>query len=223
MPEAATPTELDQAHQRALAMLVDIGTSLAIECKTPTQSAPLHTRTLAFARVAEAIRRTILLSQHIAHRATQAAQTAAAEAAAAKSKRDTARKQVIRAVEDTIERDAHPADAQALRRELLERIDAPEFADDLAQRTPAQLIAELCRDMALANLPGNNPAPRRTPEAIARLCAQAAAAPGAGLAQWAPLPSTPSQPKPRDPAPPPDDMSLHEYLLTKHLRPNLRQ
>ena len=197
-------------------MLIDVGTTLVLECKIPTPEANLATRALAYARAAEAVRRTILLAQHIAQSTTRATQSANA---AAQSKRATARKQILRAVEDTIQRAARPANAQALRLELLERIDSPDFADDLANRPPEQLIAELCRDMALADLPGRRPALRRTPDDIAILCAQAAAPPGAGLIQWV---AVHPQPAPSDPAPPPtrNDIPLHEYILT---RPHLRQ
>ena len=201
MPDATTSLhpELDEAAlQRALAVLIDVGTALVLECKIPTPEANLATRALAYARAAEAVRRTILLAQHIAQSTTRATQSAETATAAAQSKRATARKQILRAVEDTIQRAARPANAQALRLELLERIDSPDFADDLANRPPEQLIAELCRDMALADLPGRRPALRRTPDDIAILCAQAAAPPGAGLLQWV---AVHPQPAPSDPAP----------------------
>ena len=177
--------ELDAAAcQRALAILVDVGAALALECKAPTPEAPLTARALAYDRVALAVRRAILLSQHIATDGPARQARTAAEAAARDARRDAARRAIIRAVEDTIQREAPRADAPALRLELLDRIDTPEFAEDLATRPREQLIAELCRDMALADMPGRPPALRRTPDDIAILCAQAAAPTGSGLPRW---------------------------------------
>ena len=69
MSDATTTPELplidDAAYQRALAILLDVGTALAQELKTATDT-PLATRALAFKQIDEPIRRTIILSRHIA-------------------------------------------------------------------------------------------------------------------------------------------------------------
>jgi len=175
MADALTETEHDDAaHQHALSVLLDIGTTLALVLKT--DESPILARADAFERIARAVRRTIVLSRHIAD--------AIPARAAAETKRVLARKQVIRVVADTIERNARRADLEALRCELLERVDAPEFADDLAHRDPEHVIAELCRDLGVASLSNGRPPLRRTPDDIAILCAQAAATPGSGLPQW---------------------------------------
>ena len=176
MPDADLPILDDAACQRALAILVDVGTALAQELKIPSKDITLAARTAAFARVSEAVRRNITLSRHIT--------ASPVEAVSAVTKRTLARKQVIRAVDESIETNADPAEAPVLRIELLERLDAPEFDADLTHRPRGELILELCRDLGLANVPGLRHFPRRTPDDIAILCAQAAAPAGSGLPQW---------------------------------------
>ncbi len=157
----------DDACQRALAILVDVGTSIALELKAATPDVGLAARAAAFDRVALAVRRTVLLSRHMAESAP------AREAEPAK--RALTAQKIIRAVQDEIEKTAGPAETVALRLELLERVEAPEFRVDLALRAPGELIRDLCRDLGLADVPGLRTFPRRTPDEIARLCAQAAA------------------------------------------------
>lgn len=183
MPDAppANPPELpeeldDAAYQRALALILDVGSSLVSELKTPSKEVTVIDRANAFERVALANRRTIILSRDIAQFPT--------EPASRETKRTHARQQVIRTVEESIGNKAEPADAPALRLELLERVDAPEFDTDLAHRSPGELIQEICRDLGLADIPAVLRYPRRTPEDIAILRAQAAAPAGSGLPQW---------------------------------------
>ncbi len=160
------PDELDDAAcKRALAVLVDVGSALALECKTPGPDAGLAERAKAFERVALAVRRTVLLFQHLK-----------ATLVAPERRELQARKEIIREVEDAIEIKADPADADALRVELVERLESLDFADDLAHRSPADLIRELCSDLGLVtNFSGRPLHRRRTPDDIAILCAQAAA------------------------------------------------
>lgn len=192
MPDAEPPfPELDDAaYQRALSVLLDVGTALAQELKSPAADVTVVQRATAFPNVATAIRRTIILSRHIAG-------APRSEAADPATRRTDARKHIIRKVEDTIGERADPADAGALRVELLERLDSPEFDAELATHEPEYLIQELCRDLGLANRPFLASYTRRTPDDIAILCAQAAATPGAGLATWLTLPP----PTPPPPAP----------------------
>ena len=182
MPDALPPEPPDlndAAYQRVLAILLDVGTSIVLELKSPSKDTTLAARAVAFKQLDEAIRRTILLSRHIAEHPLHSIDELRA------AKRTAARRQVIRTVEDNIHRHARPADAPSLRIELLDRLDSIEFIDDLDNRSPADLITELCRDLGLVTaLPGIRPALRRTPDDIAILCAQAAATPGSGLPQW---------------------------------------
>ena len=178
MPDACTelPDLDDTAYQSALAIVLDVGTSLVQELKAPSPDQTPVQRAHAFPNLATAIRRTIILSRDIAK--TPQSKTAP------ERHRATARKDIIRSVEDTIDQKADPADTGALRIELLERVDQPEFDADLAHRSRADLIQELCRDLGLANRPFIASFARRTPDDIAILCAQAAAPAGAGLPTW---------------------------------------
>jgi len=191
-PELPLPELDDAAYQRALAVPLDVGTALAQELKSPAPDQSVVQRAAVFPNVATAVRRTIILSRHIASDPRAAAADPAAQ-------RTNARKHIIREVEDSIVQNADPADVGTLRLELLERLDSPEFDRDLAQRTPKDLIGELCRDLGLANRPYALPYARRTPDDIAILGARAAAAPGTGLETWLTLtefspPSPPSHP-----------------------------
>ncbi|MDP9095772.1 MAG: hypothetical protein M3N26_04310 [Pseudomonadota bacterium] len=194
----ALPDLDDAACQRALAILLEIGTSLAQELKSPSAETTLVQRAAAFPNVALAVRRTIILSRHITNDPRTAIPLP--------TQRADARRRIIREVEDTIGDKADPADADALRVELLERIDQPEFDTDLAHRSPTDLIRELCRDLGLFNRPYLPSYLRRTPDDIAILCAQAAAETGATLARWSPQEPSPLPPASPPPAPPsPDD------------------
>jgi len=145
---------------------------------TPTQpqgtpAAPtLATLAAAFDQVARAVRRCILLAQHLAN-PKQPASTPTQH-------RTAARKQIIRAVEDLIQRPSDdtghdPDAANALRAELHDRLDAPDLDDDIATRPVAEVIKEITRDLGLDAMPGTRPFQRRTPADIARLNARAAA------------------------------------------------
>ena len=154
---------------------------------TDTQIAPaseaLISLTLAFDRIARAVRRSILLARSLAHPVQPApAQDPARHRAAT-------RRQIIREVEDTIQRtgkgtragrdDEHDG-AGTLQAELHDRLDAPDLDDDIGTRPAADIISEICRDLGLAAPPGGaHPWKRRTPGDIAQLCADAAAPSGA--------------------------------------------
>jgi hypothetical protein len=85
--------------------------------------------------------------------------------------RVAARKQVIREVEDAIERKATGDRAETLRIELVERLERPEFDDELATRNVGELISEICRDLGISAT--MHPSKRRTPRDIAILHARA--------------------------------------------------
>jgi hypothetical protein len=84
------------------------------------------------------------------------------------------RRRIIRDVEDTIQRTTGPAEAETLHAELLDRLDAPDLDDDIENRPIGDVIADICRDLGLAALPGTHPWKRRTTEDLATLCARAA-------------------------------------------------
>ncbi len=170
-----------QYYRRVLHKIIDLASNIAQSLhddatqKRPAYAPPptpeeTQTLSLAFDRIARCIRRTILLARNVAE----------PPKAPAKS-REATRKQILREVEDAIDREAPPKAAPALRAELMERLDAPEFAEDLehdlATRPIEDIIAELCRDLGV---PVNNQAlkwKRRTPGDIVALNAQAAAPP----------------------------------------------
>jgi hypothetical protein len=90
------------------------------------------------------------------------------------SNRISARRRIIRAVEDAIQRDAPDDEADSLHAEFLERLDAPDIEDDIADRPVAEIIADICHDLGLAPFPALRLWKRRTPADIALLCARAA-------------------------------------------------
>lgn len=205
-PSAQDITE-DAQHRRVLAHLVDLGAALAEEiAKTPDPEAIPATRAEAFERVSRATRRTILVARHVAQ---QIAQRAAehARAPSPAQRRTTARARLIREVEDSIQTKARPAEADALRAEFIDRLDAPELETDLLNRPTADLIADFLRDLGLAHPPGghrpSHPIGRRTPSDIARLNLLAALPPGQAAALAATLPAPKPRPSQKLAPPPP--------------------
>lgn len=156
----------------------------------PNPDTLIHLAT-SFERIARAIRRCIALSQHLGQPAKPANDPAQLRAAA--------RKRILRVVEDTIQRPSNSHDhegAGALNAELRERMEAPEFNDDLDTRPVADIIEEICRDLGLAARAGVSPFKRRTPADIAQLSAGASVPapdcpkpPGASPTAWAPASS----------------------------------
>ncbi len=139
----------------------------------------------SFDQIARAVRRSIALAQSLEHPKQPARNPT--------EHRTTARKRILRAVEDTIQRkdfdDAY-ADCDSpdtLRAELLDRMDAPDLDDDIANRPVEDIIRDILRDLGIAALPGARPWKRRTPADIAELNARAAE------------PTSPRQPSPGPP------------------------
>ena len=194
-PEPADHTSANQVCQRdedaqyyreVLHELVEIGTRLARaidrQANPETNAAPAAAAdpTLAFERIARTLRRTIALARTL----TDPAQPSQAQraAAGAQQRRPSARKQIIREVEDSIHREAHgpetEARAESLHAELYERLDTLDLDDDLDQLPIADIIAALRRDLGLdphRSRRGISPWKRRTPGDLRDLCARAAA------------------------------------------------
>ncbi len=124
--------------------------------------------TVAFERVARAVRRTIRMARWLDE------PVRAFDARA----RVAARKQIIRAVEDRIDRVVDEDRAECAHAELLERLDAPELDDDIAGRPVGEIIADIVRDLGLETWSGHRPWVRRRPADVAALHARAAAAAG---------------------------------------------
>ena len=186
----------------------------------PEANAPEHVRdataartatlAAAFDRVARTLRRTILLAHHL-------------DQPARPDLRTQARTRVIRTVENAIDYAAYAGrapDQDAVRREMLERIDSPAFDDDLATRPLADLVKELCQDLGIYdNLPFTCPPRRRAPAEVAAVHTEAQAQPGT-LHTGPPTTRPPEAPRvaipapagpgPRSPRPPPAHMTAED-------------
>jgi hypothetical protein len=116
----------------------------------------------AFDRVTRSIRRCLWLASKVAEPIKTIDRIAA-------------RKQIIRKVEDTIQRHAdHPDDAESLHEELMDRLDTPDLEDEIRGRPLGDIIDDIIRDLGLAAAPGSHPWKRRTPDDLAELHARAA-------------------------------------------------
>ncbi len=198
-----------QHHRQVLRDLIDMGTDLAraVHRRATRESGPnapapandpAPDPTLAFDRIARCVRRCIALARKLAESPSPSPAHGPAE------RRTAARKRVIRDVEDAIQRTAQGANAESLHAELADRLDAPDLDDDLATRPVADIIADICRDLGLATLPGARPWKRRTPADVEALCARAAQAVPARPRTAAPSPTPAAPSRPADPPPTPD-------------------
>jgi hypothetical protein len=187
----STDPHIDQTSNNATAVLGN-------------EHPPLPSQDLvaAFDRIARAIRRTIVLARKVAMPPPPPGDPARSTN---EQHRTSARKRIIREVEDAIQRAARDNEAEALHAEFSERLDAPDLDDDIDHRPAADIIAEICRDLGIAARPGTHPWKRRTPQDVAALSARAAmpratprpVAPGK---QPLPPPHPPPHPSPTSPA-----------------------
>ncbi len=190
-------------YKRVLHELIDMGMGLArmlhveatrmLDVPPPEPGQPFippninFRPTPAFDRLARNIRRTIMLARSLDEPVTPRVPKRPA--------RTAARQTIIRRVEDEIQREADGPEAESLHAELRERLDAPEFEDDLATRPIDDIIAEIRHDLGLAATSSLRFWKRRTPAELAILHARAAAPPGAAsdpslTIAWPPRPST---------------------------------
>ena len=213
--DRATQRDEDaQYYRQVLHELIEIGTDLTRTLhrqaapETNNQpaaapaAAPAPDPTIAFDRIARTLRRTISLARKL----SDPAQPRPAQLRADRSTahRLAARKQIIRAVEDTIQRRTKGAEAEALHAEFYERLDDPELDDDLDQRPVAEIIKDICRDFGIEHFPGTHPWKRRTPQDVRDLCARAAQSSVAQPRMAQPRMAQPGTAPPRPlPAPPP--------------------
>jgi hypothetical protein len=204
--DPANQAEHTQYYRRVLHELIDMGMDLArqIRAQAATPSvAPAADATIAFDRIARAIRRSVNLARHLDEPVPARAETRTAR------HRALARRCIIRDVEDAIQRQASEQEGETLRAELRERLDGADLDDDIDLRPVADIIADICRDFGIAALPGTNPWRRRTPADIAALCALAAAPPASWVAA-----------KPRAADPPADGTSAVERVFHLVASPN---
>ena len=208
-PAPASPAAGTHAHHAALDSLVSMGTAVArvlhdqitAQAAQPvppdaaaTQPAPapmpgiakadtLIKLAAAFDDTARTVRRCILLAEHLNQPRRPARTTAAPDnTETSPEARTAARKRILRAAEDTIQRRDYDGSAspecdlpETQRRELLDRLDAPDLDTEIATRPVEDIIKDILRDLGLAALPGTRPWQRRTPADIAELLARAAA------------------------------------------------
>jgi aryl carrier-like protein len=181
-PDTAADARAQRAQRRldAVDQLIEIGLDMVrlvqSQAKVEVEAAarfnePAPDFTLAFERVSRTVRRAILLG----YRLDQPEKAAAAAA----PDRVAVRKKIIRAVEDSIGRDAAADDADSLRAEFVERLDSPDLEDEIGDRPAEEIIAEIRRDLGLTGQSGARPWERRTPKDITLLCARAAEGPRA--------------------------------------------
>ena len=164
---ASTPQPSPEATahcQDVLLDLVDLGHKLARLVVAEAESAklPVAKATPLFDKIARNIRRCAWLAHHLVDPVKTI-------------DRVVARKQIIRRVEDAIQREADSPESDALREELRDRLDTPDLEDDIATRPLDEIITDIVRDLGLTAVAGCHLWQRRTPRDVANLCAQAAA------------------------------------------------
>ena len=156
--------EMTSRHQDLLndfAEMSHVFARLALE-EAKAKIVPVATATIAFDRHARIARRCIWLIHKLAEPIKIIDRTGA-------------RKQIIRVVEDNIQRHVEdPEDADELREELMDRLDSLDLEDEIGSRTVDEIITDIVRDLGLAHVPGNHPWKRRTPADLAELQALAA-------------------------------------------------
>ena len=153
--------EADRAFYRGvLHELIDMGMDLARAVHAEAKDQPTPEATASFDRIARAVRRTVLLARKL-------------DELPPRPTRTEARREIIRRVEDRIQRRDNP-EADQLRAEFAERLDAPDLQADLRRRPLDAIIDDICRDLGLETSYGAHPFQRRTPGDVARLLARAA-------------------------------------------------
>ncbi len=207
-PPPATLQDVADPFRSALEELVGIGMELARRVRDELEGQAAEA-TVAFERVARAVRRTIRMARWLDE--LMPASDALARVAA--------RKHIIRSVEDRIDRTVDEERADCLHAELLERLDSPDMDDDIAGRPVGEIIADIARDLGLDNWSGHRPWVRRRPADVAALHARAAAAVGTVREVAGPgLRLGRRYGPPRDDGPEMDDEALARMLVSAPFR-----
>ena len=180
LPPAADRSADDAAYYRGvLHELIDMGADLArlvhrqviaradaAEAGGGAGHSVVDEPFIAFERIVRTVRRTVLLAKRLDEvPVVKGVVTGVARAAA--------RRRIIRAVEDTIQRSAEEDEAERLESEFMDRLDAPDIEDEIGSRPVQEIIDDICRDLGLMDYPGAHPWKRRTPEEVAALCRRA--------------------------------------------------
>jgi hypothetical protein len=155
-PEPTSPAADTAYYRGVLHRIIDCGVTLLQvleeQATHPVCPEPMVDAAAGFERIARTIRRTIALARTLD-------QPVVVRAA---SPHRAARTRIRREVEDAIGQDLDGAEAAESREDLRERMDRPEFENELADRPIEEIIAELCRDLAVGAAGGVQ---RRRPEA----------------------------------------------------------
>ena len=173
------PQDHNDYYRRVLHDLIDMGADLAQQVHSHANTQPKASQaaadaTIAFDRIARTVRRTILLAQQLDARPRSRLDRDLI--------RTAARRKIIRAVEDAIQRPSEdPAQLKTRETEFRERLDAPELnedlVDDIAARPITEIIAEICHDLGLGRMPGVRAHKPRKPQDVTTLRTLAAASP----------------------------------------------
>jgi hypothetical protein len=169
-PPSAEPEETDQIdadrayYRRALREMTEMAVDLGRNFHSYAKGIPGIDLSEPFERLNRNVRRNAMLAERLA----------VPPKAPSKPDHISARKKIIRDVEDTIQCKAPAGEAETLRAELLERLESPDIEDDIAKRAIPEIVTEICRDLGIAGLDGARRWKRRTPHDVAVLNAHAA-------------------------------------------------
>ena len=168
LPEIIPSRASAARYTAILDTLIDQGAAIAARIAATataatTPDSALPEATVAFERIARAVRRTIALARHINE----------APAARPCATRTSTRAKLIRGVEDAIYRKRQDRDTEALTSELHERLEDPVLELDLQGRSVEDLIEEISRDLGVAQQNRSCVYKRRTPKDIQDLAHRA--------------------------------------------------
>ncbi len=126
------------------------------QARHPVAPEPIAELAEAFERIARAVRRTVALARMLDEPVKARALRAPGPGHAA------ARARIRREVEEVIELGTEASEAEELREQLRDRMERPEFEDELGDRPIEEIIAGLFKDLRLAAQAAamRGPAPR---------------------------------------------------------------
>ena len=158
------PIPDDAYYQAILAGLVRDGAKLSADLVA--EEGPAGPKAEPYERITRGMRRTVLLSRHIAENPIR---TTGDSAETAKAKVAIARRQIARAIDDDIVSAADDPDhLDSLRDELRERMEDPALDLEILHGSVADIIAAIRRDFGLTNsrYSAPNTRTRRTPDQV---------------------------------------------------------
>jgi hypothetical protein len=163
-PFDATDPQADDAayYRRVLHDFIEMGAELARlvvqDARSLAEAAPAETETgaaprsgagadcaLAFERISRTVRRSIMLARTLDEPVPAVNDT--------RERRSAARRRILRAVEDMIPRETGDG-GERLDAERRERLDADEPDAAIDPQMVVEILAEICRDLGIAEVPG---------------------------------------------------------------------